>query len=76
MLARIGEGLPEDLLMAEKDSPNEPSIHFLLSQAYKATGKASEAHEELQTYGRLQRAASEATAKQAGDDILVKSAAH
>ncbi|AXC11694.1 hypothetical protein ACPOL_2370 [Acidisarcina polymorpha] len=78
--ALIKLGQPEksidDLLLAEKDSPNEPSIHYLLSKAYKALGKSSEAREEIETYGKLQREASEATAAQASDVINIKNAAH
>jgi tetratricopeptide (TPR) repeat protein len=65
-----------DLLMAEKDTPDEPSIHFLLSSVYKAQGKTAEAQQEMRTYGRLQRQASEAVAQQASDAISIKSTAH
>ncbi len=65
----------EDLLLAVKDSPKEPSIHFLLSKAYKSLGKPDEARKELETYGRLQREASEATAARAGDVIQIKNVA-
>jgi len=62
-----------DLLLAEKDSPDEPSIHFLLSKVYKAQGKTADAQQEMRTYGRLQREASEAVAEQASDSINIKS---
>jgi tetratricopeptide (TPR) repeat protein len=65
-----------DLLLAEKDSPAEPSIHFLLSKAYKALGKTDQAREEIETYGKLQREASEAVAARASDAIQIKSTAH
>jgi tetratricopeptide (TPR) repeat protein len=74
-LGRQKEALP-DLLMAEQDSPKEPSIHFLLSQVYKADGKTAEAHEELRTYADLQREASQAAAGQASDAISIKSTSH
>ncbi len=74
-LSKPDEALP-DLLMAEKDSPDEPSIHFLLSSVYKAQGKTAEAQQEMRTYGRLQRQASEAVAQQASDAISIKSTAH
>ncbi len=74
-LDRQKEALP-DLLMAEQDSPKEPSIHFLLSQVYKADGKTAEAHQELRTYADLQREASEAAAGQASDAISIKSTSH
>jgi predicted Zn-dependent protease len=74
-LNRQKEALP-DLLMAEKDSPKEPSIHFLLSQVYKAGGQTADAQRELHTYAQLQREASEAVAGQASDAISIKSTAH
>jgi tetratricopeptide (TPR) repeat protein len=74
-LGRQKEALP-DLLLAEKDSPKEPSIHFLLSQVYKAGGQTTEAHQELRTYADLQREASQAVAGQASDAISIKSTSH
>jgi tetratricopeptide (TPR) repeat protein len=77
-LVRLGkhdEALP-DLLMAEKDSPNEPTIHFLLAAVYRAQGKSAEAQTEMQTYGRLQREASAAVAGQANDVNTIKNDAH
>jgi predicted Zn-dependent protease len=70
-----GEALP-DLQMAEKDSPDEPSIHFLLASVYRAQGKTAAAQEEMRTYGSLQRKASEGVAAQANESINIKSAAH
>jgi predicted Zn-dependent protease len=69
------DALP-DLLLAEKDSPDEPSIHFLLAAVYRAGGKTAAAQEETRTYARLQRQASEAVAAQANQSIDIKSAAH
>jgi len=66
----------DDLQIAERDSPKEPSIHFLLSRAYKAIGKADQAKIEIETYGQLEREASEATAGQASDVIQIKNSAH
>lgn len=74
-LGKDDDALP-DLLMAEKESPDEPSIHFLLSTVYRAQGKTAEAQNEMHTYGRLQRAASEAVASQASDAINIKSTSH
>ncbi len=65
----------DDLLLAATETPREPSIHFLLSKAYKAVAKPEQATIELATYGRLQREASEATAARAGDVIQIKNAA-
>jgi predicted Zn-dependent protease len=74
-MARHKEALP-DLLMAEKDSPKEPSIHFLLSQVYRETGQTAETQQELRTYAQLQREASEAVAGQASDAISIKSTSY
>jgi tetratricopeptide (TPR) repeat protein len=69
------DALP-DLLAAEKESPNEPSIHFLLASVYRAQGNTAAAQEENRTYGRLQRQASEGVAAQANESIDIKSKAH
>ena len=61
---------------AEKESPDEPSIHFLLASVYRAQGKTAAAQEEMRTYGRLQRRASEGVAAQANESIDIKSTAH
>jgi tetratricopeptide (TPR) repeat protein len=74
-LGRQPEALP-DLLMAEKDSPSEPTIHFLLANVYRAQGKSAEAQEEMRTYGTLQRAASAAVAGQASESSAIKNNAH
>lgn len=77
-LVRLGkqpDALP-DLLMAMKDSPREPSIHFLLANVYRSQGKSAEAQKEMQIYGQLQREASAAVAGQASDSNAIKNAAH
>lgn len=77
-LVRLGkqpDALP-DLLMAEKDSPREPSIHFLLAAVYRSQGKSAEAQEEMKTYGALQREASAAIAAQASDASSIKNTAN
>jgi tetratricopeptide (TPR) repeat protein len=42
-----------DLQLAVKESPDEPSIHFLLSKVYRAQGRNTEASTELQLFGKL-----------------------
>jgi tetratricopeptide (TPR) repeat protein len=77
-LVRLGkhaEALP-DLLMAENESPREPTIHFLLAAVYRAQGKSGEAQTEMQTYGKLQREASAAVAGQANDVNAIKNKAN
>jgi predicted Zn-dependent protease len=54
---RLGEhsdALP-DLLMAEKDSPAEPTIHYLLASVYRVLGNTAEASREMQTFEQLKR---------------------
>lgn len=74
-LNRQKEALP-DLMLAEKDSPDEPSIHFLLASVYRAEGRMDEAKQELHTYGELQRQASAAVAERANEEITAKSQSH
>ena len=74
-LGKQADALP-DLLAAEKESPDEPSIHFLLASVYRAQGNTAAAQEENRTYGRLQRRASEGVAAQANESIDIKSKAH
>jgi tetratricopeptide (TPR) repeat protein len=74
-LGKQGDAFP-DLELAEKDSPSEPTIHFLLAAVYRAQGKSSDAQREMQTYGRLQREASEAVAGQASGAGAIKNDAH
>ncbi|MDE3200292.1 MAG: tetratricopeptide repeat protein [Acidobacteriota bacterium] len=70
-LDRQPEALP-DLLLAEKDSPNEPTIHFLLAAVYRAQGKQVDARKEMATYSKLQREASATVAQQAADAEKLK----
>jgi tetratricopeptide (TPR) repeat protein len=65
-----------DLIAAEKESPDEPSIHFLLASVYRAQGNTAAAQEETRTYGRLQRRQSEGVAAQANESLDIKSTAH
>jgi tetratricopeptide (TPR) repeat protein len=78
VLIRLGkhrDALP-DLAMAEKDSPSEPTIHFLLASVYRVEGKTADAQLEMQTYTRLQQAAREAVAGQASGATAIKNDAH
>ena len=74
-LGKQSDALP-DLQMAVKDSPAEPTIHFLLAAVYRAEGNAAAAQQEMQTYSRLQREASEAVAGQANNANSIKNNAH
>jgi predicted Zn-dependent protease len=74
-LGKQADALP-DLEAAVKESPSEPTIHFLLATVYRTQGKTTEARQEMQTYSRLQREATEAVAGQANDASNIKNAAH
>ena len=65
-----------DLVMAEKESPAEPTIHFLLASVYRATGKQADAQREMQIYGRLQQEARESVAGQASGANAIKNNAN
>jgi tetratricopeptide (TPR) repeat protein len=49
---RASEAL-NDLEIAVKANPDEPSIHFLLSKTYRAQGRTDEAAAELRLFGKL-----------------------
>jgi predicted Zn-dependent protease len=51
-LQRTAEGL-DDLLLAKKENPEEPEIHFLLAKVYRARGLSAEAAEEMRLFGIL-----------------------
>jgi tetratricopeptide (TPR) repeat protein len=51
-----------DLEAAVKTSPDEPTIHFFLAQAYRALGRAQDAKMEMQTFAKLEESARAATA--------------
>ncbi|HEY3705795.1 MAG TPA: tetratricopeptide repeat protein [Terracidiphilus sp.] len=73
-LVRLGkhaDALP-DLMLALKDSPGEPSIHYLLAAVYRSQGKREEAQAELETYSKLQKEASAKVATQAQDVTNLK----
>jgi tetratricopeptide (TPR) repeat protein len=70
-LGRQADAFP-DLEMAVKESPNEPTIHFLLASVYRSAGKSADSEHEMQTYRRLQREASESVAAQAAGASAIK----
>lgn len=53
----------QDLEAVEKHNPSEPSTHFLLAQAYRATAQTQEASRELKTFIQLARQATAANAQ-------------
>jgi tetratricopeptide (TPR) repeat protein len=46
-----------DLTVAEKANPEEPSIHFFLSQAYRALDRTQDARAEMAAFSKLEEAA-------------------
>ena len=70
-LHREAEALPE-LLPAEKANPDEPSTHFMLAQAYRATGRSQDAATEMRTFSELEQKARAATAERAQEVIKNK----
>lgn len=65
-LERPAEALP-DLLAAEKETPDEPSIHFLLGTVYRAQHLTTESQDEMKIYGELQQSASDKVARRAAE---------
>jgi tetratricopeptide (TPR) repeat protein len=65
-LGKPVEALP-DLLAAEKQTPDEPSIHFLLASVYRAQHRTADAQSELQIYAQLQQSASAKVAQRAAE---------
>lgn len=51
-LSRPADALP-DLLQAERNTSDEPTIHFLLAKAYRALGKPNESAAETAIFGKL-----------------------
>lgn len=65
-LGRSSEALP-DLLAAEKESPDEPSIHFLLASVYRSQHESAQAQQEMKTYADLQQKASSNVSQRAAE---------
>ena len=74
-LGRHAEALPE-LQLAVAESPNEPTIHFLLASVYRVQAKGSEAQQEMQLYRELQRVAAANVAAQAKESTNIKTESH
>jgi tetratricopeptide (TPR) repeat protein len=74
-LNRAAEALP-DLELAVKQAPDEPSVHFLLAQVYRAQGHREEAMQQMQTYAQLKQQENAAAAKQANASVEIQQAAH
>jgi tetratricopeptide (TPR) repeat protein len=66
------EEATKDLLIAEKTSPEEPSIHFLLAQAYRGLGRTKEAQAEMGIFSKLEESSRAAVAERAKQVIQNK----
>jgi tetratricopeptide (TPR) repeat protein len=65
-----------DLEAAEKSTPKDASIHFLLAKVYRSLGRTQEAGQEMQLFSKLDEAARAATAERAEEVIKNKQSAH
>jgi tetratricopeptide (TPR) repeat protein len=65
-----------DLRIAATASPEEPSIHFFLAQAYRALGRAQDARAEMQAFAKLEENERAATAKRAQEVLQAKEKQH
>jgi tetratricopeptide (TPR) repeat protein len=65
-----------DLRAVEKSDPSEPSTHFLLAQAYRATGHTQEAQAEMKSFSTLEEKSRAATAERAQEVIQNSQSAH
>jgi tetratricopeptide (TPR) repeat protein len=62
----------KDLQTAEQTNPEEPSIHFLLAQAYRALGRTKEAQTEMGIFSKLEESNRAAVAERAKQVIQNK----
>jgi len=63
-MERTQDALP-DLEAAEHASPDDPTVHFLLAQAYRNLGRAQQAQAEMQLFSKLEESARAAKAAHA-----------
>jgi tetratricopeptide (TPR) repeat protein len=62
----------KDLLVAEQSNPEEPSVHFLLAQAYRAVGRTKDAQTEMGVFAKLEESNRAAVAERAKQVIQNK----
>ena len=74
-LHRDAEAIP-DLQAAERANSAEPSTHFLLAQAFRATGKSEEAKNEMKVFSELEQKTRNAAAERAEEVIKNTQTAH
>jgi tetratricopeptide (TPR) repeat protein len=66
----------QDLEAAERSSPDDPSVHFFLAQAYRPLGRSREAQAEMQVFSRLEESARSAKAERAKEVLQNKEETH
>ena len=74
-LNRNEEGAKE-LEASERSSPDDPSVHFFLAQAYRALGRLRESQAEMQVFSKLEESARSAKAERAKEVLQNKEEAH
>jgi tetratricopeptide (TPR) repeat protein len=71
-LGRNEEALSDLQAAKQAGQDDEPSVHFLLGQAYRALGRKQDATAEMQIFSKLEESARAATAQHAQDVIRNK----
>jgi tetratricopeptide (TPR) repeat protein len=74
-LNRNEEGA-KDLEAAERSSPDDPSVHFFLAQAYRALGRSRESQAEMQVFSKLEESARSAKAERAKEVLQNREEEH
>jgi tetratricopeptide (TPR) repeat protein len=74
-LNRNDEGV-KDLQAAEQSEPDNPRIHFLLAQGYRAMGRAQDAKAEMQIFSKLEESARAGLAERAREVLDNKEQPH
>jgi tetratricopeptide (TPR) repeat protein len=70
------EEAAHDLEAAERSSPDDPSVHFFLAQAYRTLGRSREAQAEMQVFSKLEESARSAKAERAKEVLQNKEETH
>ena len=70
-LNRSEEAL-KDLQFAEQATPDDPTIHFFLAQAYRSLGRAQEAQAEMRIFSKLEETARAGRAERAREVLQNK----
>ena len=66
----------KDLALAEKSTPDDPTIHFFLAQAYRSLGRSMEAQSEMQVFSKLEESARAAKVDRAREVLQNKDESH